>query len=97
MGLELPKHHRLTLTPMQLRQDVVILGTGAFALEAMEAADRGGARSLTLIARPRDRQEQTSPVSHISHASGSAYSDGVLQPEIWQAQREPCHAELNLS
>ena len=55
MGVGLPKHHRLTLTPMQLRQDVVILGTGAFALEAMEAADRGDARSITLIARPRDR------------------------------------------
>ncbi|CAK0786243.1 hypothetical protein CVIRNUC_009456 [Coccomyxa viridis] len=36
-------------------KDVVILGTGAFALEAMEAADRGDARSITLIARPRDR------------------------------------------
>ena len=40
---------------MQLRQDVVILGTGAFALEAMETADRSDARSVTLIARPRDR------------------------------------------
>ena len=59
MGFQVPKHHRLTQTPMQLRQDVVILGTGAFALEAMEAADRGSARSITLIARPRDRQVQT--------------------------------------
>ena len=36
-------------------QDVVILGTGAFALEAMEAANRAGAISITLITRPRDR------------------------------------------
>ena len=67
MGLGLPQHHRLTLTPMQLRQDVVILGTGAFALEAMEAADRGDARSITLVARPRDRQEQTfSCIAHLA-------------------------------
>ena len=38
-------------------QDVVILGTGAFALEAMEAANRAGANSITLITRPRDRYE----------------------------------------
>jgi uncharacterized NAD(P)/FAD-binding protein YdhS len=38
-----------------MRQDVVILGTGAFALEAMEAAHRAHARSITLITRPRDR------------------------------------------
>ncbi|KAK9918953.1 hypothetical protein WJX75_008278 [Coccomyxa subellipsoidea] len=36
-------------------QDVVILGTGAFALEAMEAAHRAGAKSITLLTRPRDR------------------------------------------
>ena len=36
-------------------QDVVILGTGAFALEAMEAAHRAHARSITLITRARDR------------------------------------------
>ena len=36
-------------------QDVVILGTGAFGLEAMEAANRAGARTIALITRPRDR------------------------------------------
>ena len=36
-------------------QDVVILGTGAFALEAMEAAHRAKARSITLLTRRRDR------------------------------------------
>jgi threonine dehydrogenase-like Zn-dependent dehydrogenase len=36
-------------------QDVVILGTGAFALEAMEAAHRAGARAITLLTRKRDR------------------------------------------
>ena len=38
-----------------MQQDVFILGTGAFALEAMEAAHRARARSITLITRPRDR------------------------------------------
>ncbi|KAK9864767.1 hypothetical protein WJX84_008370 [Apatococcus fuscideae] len=34
---------------------VVILGTGAFGLEALEAADRAGAKSITMISRERDR------------------------------------------
>lgn len=38
-----------------LVQDVVILGTGAFALEAMEAAHRARAQSITLLTRPRNR------------------------------------------
>ena len=37
-------------------QDVVILGSGAFGLEAMEAAHRSNARSITLVTRDRDRQ-----------------------------------------
>lgn len=36
-------------------QDVVILGSGAFGLEAMEAAQRAGAKSITLVTRDRDR------------------------------------------
>ncbi len=36
-------------------QHVVILGTGAFGLEALEAADRAGAKSITMISRERDR------------------------------------------
>ena len=36
-------------------QDVLILGTGAFALEAMEAAHRSEARNITLVGRTRDR------------------------------------------
>ena len=36
-------------------QDVVILGSGAFGLEAMEAAQRSGAKSITLVTRDRDR------------------------------------------
>lgn len=40
-----------------VHQDVVILGTGAFALEAMEAAHRARARSITLMTRPRDRSQ----------------------------------------
>ena len=38
------------------KQDIVILGTGAFALEAMEAAHRGQARNITLLSSPRDRR-----------------------------------------
>lgn len=38
-------------------QHVVILGTGAFGLEALEAADRAGAKSITMISRERDRWE----------------------------------------
>lgn len=34
---------------------MLILGTGAFALEAMEAAHRGEARNITLVGRARDR------------------------------------------
>ena len=37
-------------------QDVVILGSGAFGLEAMEAADRAGAASITLVMRERNRR-----------------------------------------
>ena len=33
----------------------MILGSGAFGLEAMEAADRAGAASITLIVHERDR------------------------------------------
>ena len=40
-------------------QDVLILGTGAFALEAMEAAHRGEARNITLVGRTRDRLHPT--------------------------------------
>jgi NADPH-dependent 2,4-dienoyl-CoA reductase/sulfur reductase-like enzyme len=36
-------------------QEVVIIGSGAFACEAMEAASRNGARHITLISRPRTR------------------------------------------
>ena len=36
-------------------QDVVILGSGAFACEAMEEAVANGARSVTLVARKRRR------------------------------------------
>lgn len=38
-----------------LLKDVVILGSGAFGLEAMEAAHRAGAKSITVITRDRDR------------------------------------------
>ena len=47
--------HAVIVVEAGRRQDVVILGTGAFALEAMEAAHRGQARNITLISRPRDR------------------------------------------
>ena len=36
-------------------QRVVIMGTGSFALEAMEAAGRSGAEHITLVSRPRQR------------------------------------------
>ena len=36
-------------------QDVVILGSGAFACEAMEEAVANNARSVTLVARERRR------------------------------------------
>ena len=36
-------------------QKVVIMGTGAFALEAMEAADRSNAEHITLVSRPRNK------------------------------------------
>ncbi len=36
-------------------QNVVILGTGSFALEAMEAAGRNNAKHITLVSRPRKR------------------------------------------
>ena len=47
-------------------QDVVILGTGAFALEAMEAAHRARAKSITLITRARDRcSTANTPLLHL--------------------------------
>ncbi|KAL4419583.1 hypothetical protein ABPG77_004832 [Micractinium sp. CCAP 211/92] len=36
-------------------KEVVVMGTGAFALEAAEAAARRGAKHVTLISRPRTR------------------------------------------
>ena len=42
---------------------MVILGSGAFGLEAMEAADRAGAASITLVMRERDRSA-SGPLSH---------------------------------
>lgn len=36
-------------------QRVVIMGTGSFALEAMEAAGRNNAKHITLVSRPRKR------------------------------------------
>ncbi|KAK9828833.1 hypothetical protein WJX72_002308 [[Myrmecia] bisecta] len=36
-------------------KDVVIIGSGAFACEAMEAANRNNARHITMISRPRKR------------------------------------------
>lgn len=36
-------------------QNVVIMGTGSFALEAMEAAGRNNAKHITLVSRPRKR------------------------------------------
>ena len=37
------------------RQEVVIIGSGAFACEAMEAAANAGARKITLVTRERKR------------------------------------------
>ena len=42
-------------------QRVVILGSGAFGLEAMEAANRAGAASITLVMRRRDRCARPHP------------------------------------
>ena len=36
-------------------QDVVVLGSGAFACEAMEAALANGAKHVTMICRDRKR------------------------------------------
>lgn len=36
-------------------KNVVIMGTGSFALEAMEAAGRNNAKHITLVSRPRKR------------------------------------------
>ncbi len=44
--------HRLNAVQMQ---NVVIMGTGSFALEAMEAAGRNNAKHITLVSRPRKR------------------------------------------
>lgn len=43
------------LPPPPLLQRVVIMGTGSFALEAMEAAGRNNAAHITLVSRPRKR------------------------------------------
>lgn len=56
-------------------QDVVILGTGAFGLEAMEAANRAGAKSIALITRPRDRCCQSCLMS--MHHSASRSPDHI--------------------
>ena len=46
----------LSLVPALWRlQNVVIMGTGSFALEAMEAAGRNNAKHITLVSRPRKR------------------------------------------
>lgn len=46
----------LSLVPALSRlQNVVIMGTGSFALEAMEAAGRNNAKHITLVSRPRKR------------------------------------------
>ena len=46
-----PTLYRCTAVP----QRVVIMGTGSFALEAMEAAGRNNAAKIYLISRPRKR------------------------------------------
>ena len=56
-------------------QDVVILGTGAFALEAMEAAHRARAHSITLVTRPRDR----SGAPHVSGMLLDSLLDAISQ------------------
>lgn len=40
---------------LAIAQHVVILGSGAFGLEAMEAAHKAGARSIIMLTRARDR------------------------------------------
>ena len=58
-GIASCRHTWLTSAP----QDVLILGTGAFALEAMEAAHRGEARNITLVGRNRDRSPLAGPTA----------------------------------
>lgn len=51
-----PVHLPFFTCPLPLTgQEVVVMGTGAFALEAAEAAARRGAKHVTLISRPRSR------------------------------------------
>ena len=70
-------------------QDVVILGTGAFALEAMEAAHRAHARSITLITRARDRCS-TVPRACICFDSPSMHSLAMMVDELTVAQKVTC-------
>ena len=39
----------------RLSQEVVVIGSGAFACEAMEAAAKAGAARVTLVSRDRER------------------------------------------
>ena len=50
----LVRHHTQPPAPLTM-QNVVIMGTGSFALEAMEAAGRNNAKHITLVSRPRKR------------------------------------------
>ena len=67
---------------MRGKQDVVILGTGAFALEAMEAAHRGQARNITLLSSPRDRRAHSD--AWIGRCHVSKQCSQILQvPRCW--------------
>ena len=50
---------------------MVILGSGAFACEAMEEAVANNARSVTLVAR--ERRRCCSPLSHLPSTSACVF------------------------
>ena len=55
MSLGVTLCHPARRDDMAMRQEVVIIGSGAFACEAMEAAANAGARKITLVTRERKR------------------------------------------
>ena len=61
---------------------VVILGTGSFAAEALEAADRSGAEHITVIGRPRYRW--ILPFSR--QYTVSAIASAPLVPWSWKSR-----------
>ena len=55
MGLAAKAHIRVIDVVQMTVQDVVVLGSGAFACEAMEAALNNNAKHVTIICRDRKR------------------------------------------